>query len=204
MAARRSKNADTEKLDAANIEKVIKLLEQEKPITKKDACSILCIAYNTTRLAGIIEKHKEKRAKDKERRAALRGKPASKEEISFIIQEYLEGGTIEAITNKIYRSTNFVYDVLENHNVPQRARAHDYFKPELIPEGAVRDRFAVGEVVYSARYDSIAEVRAEQHQNNQFVYRIWLLSERWQQFAYQEAAELASLKHLQDLGVRFA
>ena len=203
MAARRSKNADTEKLDSANIEKVIKLLEQEKPITKKDACSILCIAYNTTRLSSIIEKHKEKRAKDKERRGALRGKPATKEETSFIIQEYLEGSTSEAITTKTYRSTNFVYDILQANDVPMRARAHDYFKPQLIPEGAVRNRFEVGEVVYSARYDSIAEVRAEQNQNNQFVYRIWLLAERWQQFAYQEACELASLKHLQDIGVRF-
>lgn len=203
MAARRSKNADTEKLDSANIEKVIKLLEQEKPITKKDACSILCIAYNTTRLAGIIEKHKEKRARDKERRSALRGKPATKDEISFIIQEYLEGATIESITTKTYRSTNFVYDILQANNVPMRARAHDYFKPQLIPDGAVRDRFDLGEIVYSARYDSIAEVRAEQNQNNQFVYRIWLLAERWQQFAYQEACELASLKHLQELGVKF-
>lgn len=202
MAARRSKNADTEKLDPANIEKVIKLLEQEKPITKKDACSILCIAYNTTRLASIIEKHKEKRARDKERRSALRGKPATKDEISFIIQEYLEGATIESITTKTYRSTNFVYDILQANSVPMRARAHDYFKPQLIPEGAVREQFEIGEVVYSARYDSIAEIRAEQNQNNQFVYRIWLLAERWQQFAYQEACELASLKHLKELGVK--
>lgn len=203
MATRRSKNADTEKLDADNVERVIKLLEAEKPITKKDACGMLCISYNTTRLASIIEKHKEKRARDKERRSALRGTPASADEAAFIIQEYLEGATIEALTSKTYRSTNFVYDVLEANHVPLRARSHDYFKPPLIPEGAVRTRFAVGEVVYSARYDSIAEVRAEQNQNNQFVYRIWLLAERWKQFAYQEACELASLKHLQDLGVKF-
>ena len=64
MATRRTKNGDDEKLDATNLEKVIALLEPEegKPISKKDACAILNISYNTARLASLIEKHKEKKA----------------------------------------------------------------------------------------------------------------------------------------------
>ena len=62
MATRKTKNSDDEKLDAQNLEKVIALLEptEGKPISKKDACAMLCIAYNTTRLGTLIEKYKEK------------------------------------------------------------------------------------------------------------------------------------------------
>ena len=47
-----------ENLTKANIAKVIDLLEAEKPITKKEACSILNITYNTTRLGNIITEYK--------------------------------------------------------------------------------------------------------------------------------------------------
>lgn len=202
MANRKTKNGDEEKLDSANIDRVIKLLEDEKPITKKEACNILNIAYNTTRLNSIIEKHKEKREKDRKRRQEKRGTPATNEEISFIISSYLEGDAIENISDSIYRPSTLVKQVLETYNVPIRARAHNYFKPELIPEGAVREEFDIGEVVYSARYDSTARIEDEFPHHMERVYRIWLLSDRWQQYAYQPASELASLKHLESLGVR--
>ena len=202
MATRRS--SEDEKLDATNLEKVIALLEPEegKAITKKTACDILNISYNTTRLATLIEKYKEKKAQITARRLALRGKPATKDETAFIIQEYLEGAPVDGICDKTYRSSTLVHKILEENNVPIRAKAHDYFKPELIPEGAMRERFIVGEIVYSARYDSTARIDAELHQHNQWVYRIWLISEKWSQFAYQEAAELASLEHLRNVGVK--
>lgn len=206
MATRRTKN-DDERLDDASIERVIELLEPKeegkKPGTKKDACAILGIAYNVTRLATIIEKYKEKKERDAARRAALRGKPASKDEIIYIIQEYLEGATVDAITGTTFRPVNFVKHVLESNDVPIRSTSHDYFKPGLIPDGATRDRFAVGEIVYSARYDSTARIDAEQFDpRHGWVYRIWLLSEKWLQSAYTESCELASLEHLRELGVR--
>lgn len=202
MATRRSKNAENEKLDPANLDKVVELLEQEKPITKKAACELLNIAYNTTRLASIIEKHKEKKAHTAAKRAEKRGKPATEAEISFAISEYINGATIDSISERLYRSPGLVKTILEQYHVPIRARAHDYFKPELIPEEAMRERFKVGEKVYSARYDSTARIEAEQqHKSGQWVYRIWLLADKWQQYAYQEAAELASLEHLQKMGI---
>lgn len=207
MATRRTKNADDEKLDATSLEKVIALLEpkdpSEKPITKKDACAILCIAYNTTRLGKLIEAYKEKKAANAARRAALRGKPATPGELSFIISGYLEGQPIDSLSEKTFRSASFIKHILEKYSVPIRAKSHDYFRPELIPEGAVRDRFKEGEVVYSARYDSIAKIDGEIRQKGQWVYRIWLISDKWQQYAYQEAAELASLEHLKEVGVSF-
>lgn len=202
MATRKTR-AEIERLDDASMEKVISALEQEKPITKKAACDMLAIAYNTTRLGTLIEKYKESKARDAARRANLRGKPASSEEITYTIQEYLEGSTIDALTKSTFRPANFIKHILEKHSVPIRATSHDYFKPELIPEGAMRDRFSIGEKVYSARYDSMANIEAEQpHKSEGWVYRIWLLSYKWLQYANQPANELASLEHLRALGVR--
>ena len=43
-----------EKLDETTLNKVVFLLEQPNPITKKEACEILNITYNTTRLNKIL------------------------------------------------------------------------------------------------------------------------------------------------------
>jgi len=193
----------TERLDGAHMERVIRELEQEKPITKKDACAILNIAYNTTRLGNLIDKYKEDKARDQARRAQLRGKPASKDEIAYIIQEYLEDATVDAISKSTYRSPQFIKQVLESNAVPIRSTSHDYFKPELIPDGAVRAKFEIGEIVYNARYDSIAKIVSEQNTEKYgWIYRVWLMSEKWLQYANSEAYELASLQHIRELGVR--
>ena len=63
----------------------------------------------------------------------------------------------------------------------------------LFLKECMRDKFAPGEVVYSARYDSLAKVK---HEYSPGVYLIWLMSERWLQFGYQPVYELASLEHL--------
>ena len=64
MATRKRSELEEELMTDANIAKVIRLLEPTeegvKPITKKDACQILGMAYNTTRLGTIIEQFKAK------------------------------------------------------------------------------------------------------------------------------------------------
>ena len=196
-------NKENELLTPANLDRVIAGFEATPKMTKKDACAILGIAYNTTRLDSLIEKYLEKNARDAARRAALRGKPATSEEITYVIQEYLEGSTIDAISKSTFRGPTFIKAILEKYDVPVRQTSHSYFSPELIPDGAVRDRFTIGEVVYSARYDSIARVDTEQEtREHGWIYRIWLLADKWKQSAYQEANELASLEHLRKLGVR--
>lgn len=204
MAARRSKNSENEKLTPANLDHVIALLEDPvKPITKKDACAILNIAYNTTRLTQLLDKHREKKTRDAERRAALRGKPATKDEIIYIISSYLQGTPVEAISSSTYRGNTFIKNILDEYGVPIRARSHDYFKPELIPEKSMRTKFELGDLVYSARYDSLAKINHEIKQKDEWVYRIYLLSDKYQMSAYQPASELASLSHLAELGVTF-
>jgi len=200
MATRKSKS-ETERLDDANMERVIALLEPKdgsKAITKKDACNALNISYNTTRLASLIEKYKDNKAKDAERRAEKRGTPASAQEINFVIESYLEGETIDSISKSLYRGPIFVGSILEKYAVPKRQHGHSYFKPELIPEEAMRDSFKVGEKVYCARYDSLAQIEGIFKPGQ---YRVYLLDDKWRQFAYQPAVEMASLDHLRKLGI---
>ena len=203
--ARKRSELEEELMTEANIVRVIKLLEptEGKAITKKDACQILGMAYNTTRLSSIIEEYKQKQVRTAQRKAELRGKPATQEEIVYIISEYLNSETIDGISKSTFRSPSFVKQILENNDVPIRQTSHDYFNPALIPDGATRERFKVGEIVYSARYDSIARIDMEQKDSRYgWIYRVWLLAEKWKQSAYQEAYELASLEHLRKIGVQ--
>jgi len=205
---RKKSQQEQERMTDTNLQRVIDLLEpkqqDQKPITKKDACAILGMNYNTTRLDSILEKFKERQVRDRERRAALRGKPATQDETAYIIKQYVEGSTIEAISRTTYRGSEFIRKILEDNHIPRRNSSHDYFHPQLIPDGAAKDRFEIGETVYSARYDSTAKVLSEhEHKDYGWVYKLWLTNEKWLQYAFQPACELASLKHLEPLGVKF-
>ena len=197
---RKSKANDDERLDDASMERCIKYLA-EKGATKKNACQILNISYNTTRLDKILEQYKTKKEQDAKRRAEKRGKPATEAEIQFAISEYLEGSTIDSISKSLYRGTTFVKSILDHYGVPTRNSSPDYFHPNLIPEESMRERFAIGEKVWAARYDTLAEIITEVHQKGQYVYRIYLYGD-WNQYAYQPAAELASLEKIKALGIK--
>ena len=95
---RGTKKKSYENLTDSNIKNVISLLEAEKPITKKEACDILNISYNTTRLNKIIEEWKETQEYRAKRKAEKRGKPASDSEISNVIESYLEGDSISNLS----------------------------------------------------------------------------------------------------------
>ncbi|HEY9705770.1 MAG TPA: hypothetical protein V6C58_25260 [Allocoleopsis sp.] len=192
-----AKTKDTEKLTPDNIERVIKHLENKG--TKKDACQILGINYNTTRLDSIITKYLERKADDAKRKAEKRGKPATSGEIAFVIQSYLEGKPVDSIANSIYRGPTFVTTILDNCGVPRRQRKYSYNTPELVPEEAIRESFSVGQVVYSMRYDCLAKIRNILKPG---VYGIILKGED-PQCAYQPVEELAGLDHLEKLGVKF-
>src|SRR5210317_2339466 len=96
-----------ENLTQANITKVIELLnptDGSKPITKKEACGILNIAYNTTRLGNIISEHLETMEFRARRKAQNKGKAATKKEIQDAIRGYLDGETVSDIAKQLYRS----------------------------------------------------------------------------------------------------
>lgn len=194
-----------ENLSDDNIKKVIALLEPQsgKPITKVSACQILCISYNVKRLDTIISKFKEQQEFRKRKMAENRGKKATTEDVAFIIKEYLLTGNVTEIARNLFRGTSFVNSILEEYNIPRKPKTKNYFRPEMIPDKLVRTEFEVDEVVYSARYDSLAKIKWEaKSSNGEKVYNIFLLDEKWAQHAYQPASELASMKPIEELGIR--
>lgn len=191
----------SEKLTDTNISKVIGLLNAEKPITKKVACEMLGIAYNTSRLSSIIEKFLEAEKFEQDQREKKRYKAATSDEISFIVQSYLSGDPVSDISKRIYRSGGFVSNILNRVGCPKREIGHSYFHPSMLPDECIKEAFQVGEQVFSSRYDSIATIEAEQDSKRGKVYRIWLKDEKWQQYAYQPWWELGGLEHLKQYGI---
>ena len=203
---RKRTELEEEKMTDSNLSRVIRLLEPEegkKPITKKDACQMLGMAYNTTRLATILDQFKERQRRTAEQRAKLRGKAVTKDEKIFIIQEYLTGSTIDAITKSTYRGVTIIKQVLDEYSVPLRIPGQNYFNPQLIPDGAARDKFEVGEVVWSARYGSLAKIYKEKlDPKHGHIYHMWLMDDKWRQYCWQPYYELASLQQIRELGVQ--
>lgn len=161
----RVKRKDYENLSAANIEKVISLLNPtngSKPITKKEACEILNISYNTARLSSIIEDHEEKVSYVQLRKSQNRGKAATDSEISEVIRDYLQGDSIATIAKSLYRSSGFVKAIIERIGIPSRGVSKEE-RADIgyLPEECVADEFRVGEIVWSARHHAPAEIQAE-------------------------------------------
>ena len=152
-----------ENLTKANIAKVIELLEQEKPITKKEACSILNITYNTTRLGKIIDEHKLDIERTSRMKAKLRGKPATDDDIRFVVQRYLTGENVSSIASSMYRSPAFVKSIIEKIGVPMKLPEGDYEgrRPAMLPAQCVADEFKVGEVVWAIRKNYPAKIVRE-------------------------------------------
>lgn len=212
------KKKEGENLTDSYIERVINLLEAEKPITKKEACEVLNIAYNTTRLTKIINEYKENQENDKKRRAANRGKPATDHEIQIIIEGYLEGDSIAEIGSILYRPSSFVKKVIEDIGVPEKSAS--YLEPSIIPEQCVSDNFEFGQIAWSARYSAMVIILdcypANSKNNNQEYdcYRIYVIETIEEPSPYfpnitgyggknaiSSSFDLGSLEHLKKFGI---
>ena len=153
---------DYEKLTDVNIKKVIELLEQTSPITKKEACEILNIRYNTTRLSKIIEQFIETQTHKELRRSQNRGKGATRVEVQEVIKDYLDGDNILIISKRLYRSPSFVRAIIERVGVPQKLpKSFDRKRDILLPEQCVAESFEKGERVWAARENAPAKVIRE-------------------------------------------
>jgi transposase len=155
-----------EKLDSATINKVIALLGSDEPITKKEACEILNIRYNTTRLQRIIDEHNEVWEYKEKRKSQNKGKGATRDEIKTVIEYYLDGDNISEIATRIYRSNAFVKAIIQRIGVPQKLSKEEHskcyrHKYQMLPEDCVREEFAVGEKVWSVKDNAIAEIKRE-------------------------------------------
>ena len=164
----RIKRKDYENLSDANVKKVIELLEQDKPITKKEACELLNISYNTTRLNKIIDQFRENQEYAKIRKAQNRGRPLDNSEIQDITTSYLSGESISDISKRLFRSTAIIKEAVDTIGIP--TRAHNKAERQhtgLLPEACISEDFEPGEIVWSARHHRAAIIREELSVNYQ-------------------------------------
>ena len=131
-----------------------------KAITKKEACDILNIAYNTTRLTKIIEDYHDRKEYTAARKKKLRGRPASSAEIAEACESYLQGGAVSEISKSLFRSPAFVRSLLETVGVPQRpASKEEKLGSHYYPDELMADDYASGEIAWSATYHAAVEVK---------------------------------------------
>jgi len=206
-------------LSDTNIRKVISLLRGDKPISKKEACSTLNIAYNTTRLQNIIDDFEETQAYREKRKSQNKGKAATQDEMADAIESYLSGSPISEIAAGLYRSSGFVKAIIERVGVPQKGEG----VYDILPEQCVAESFEEGEVIWSAKYHSPAIIKKEctnidyEEKYESKCYNIWIIekisddySERWSTSlgagftASQLAYDLGKLTHLQEYGVNLS
>ena len=148
-----------ENLSDANIRRVISALEEGS--TKKSACEMLNISYNTTRLNRIIEEFEEQENYVAIRKLQTKGKPASPDEIKQVIQDYVEGENISDIAKSIYRSQAFVKGIINRVGVPQRPTGEDKHKEAMLPDACLKNSFEKGEIVWNAKYHMACIVEQE-------------------------------------------
>ena len=209
----RVKKKEHEKLTQENIQHVMNLLSGERPITKKEACEILNISYNTTRLNRIIEDFQDKQNFRATRKAQLKGKPASKDEIKDAIMSYLRGESISEISQTMYRSAGFVKGILDRVGVPTRpAAVEDRLGYAFLPDECVSDEFSVGETVWSAFHHAPAVVEKEyekplyieKYNSKCYSIYVWENTEgfvRGGYYAASLACDLGKLTHLEEYGI---
>ena len=230
----RLKKKSHEKLTVQNIQHVISLLNptssQTKPITKREACSILNISYNTTRLDKIIQDYHEQKEYRSRRVSQNRGRPARPDEIQDIVKEYLSGENVSNIAKGLYRSPAFVKSLLEKIGVPQRPTKVEGRKQEYyLPEQCVADDFEKGEIVWSATHHAPAVIDkklTKEHQDSRaglqtvdYVSKygsdcysiyvrqkpntedMWEIPETGGFYAFSLGYDLGKLKHLEEYGV---
>jgi len=170
-----------ENLTQANITKVIELLnptDDSKPITKKEACEILNIAYNTTRLGNIITDHLETMEFRAKRKAQNRGKAATAAEINDTVKMYLDGDNVSDIAKSLYRSPAFVKAIIDRIGVPQKLSMTDYEgrRNAMLPEQCVAEEFEPGEKIWAIRqnYPAIVKRELEPDKAKEKGYRVYL------------------------------
>ena len=230
MATRGIRKKAGEKLDEANLSKVSALLNQDNPITKKEACEILNISYNTTRLNRILDEHNDTVSYRETRKSHNRGKKATTLEIKEAIESYLNGETVSDISKRLFRRTTFVKNILDKVGVPEKLPKTKRKGAAYLPDECVSEDFEKGQKVWSASYHAPAIIKeryTKEYQDKnagiQYVnyeerygcglYSIWVIegetewNDRFGQItggfnAHQLAYDLGSLKHLEEYGVK--
>jgi len=205
MAMKRGvKVKEHEKLDDASISRVIELLGGDQPITKKAACEILNISYNTTRLTNIINDFNEKADRRKKNFENNRGKPFTDSDIAYIVRGVLIGETVSDLSETLFRSPSQINKIINYIGIPKKDSSYDYVKVAPLPEECIITSAEPREIVWSARYQAAAEIiknKGKSSHGMSDVYSIYVFQptedrRRGGFYADQRIEELGSLQHL--------
>ena len=179
-------------LNKAKLTEVRNLLKPEtgKPITKKLACEMLGIAYNTARLDKLITEHEEDTLRQKKKKDANRGKPATDYEISCCIESYLDKEPMSLLVERLGRSRLFVQRILDVVGLPERSADNDYFNPVLLEEGFSQQYLDSGALVYSARHQEVGEVKGNAPCPIEGAYWVRLATEEYIAIMYYDLLPL--------------
>lgn len=203
----RVKAKDYEDLSDTNIRKVLAGLNGSPPISKKDACEILKISYNTSRLTNILQDYLARKENIKRNRDKKKGRPATRDEIQFIVEEYMNGEPIGNISDRIYRSTNFIKAIVEQIGIPQRETGFSPLKPQFLPDTCVSEDFVKDEIAWSAQYRSKCKI-VKREDDQKYIpkygapcYTVYVLGEGNGFFASTLSYDLGKLSHLEAYGI---
>ena len=192
---------DYENLDDANIKKVIGLLSQDKPITKKAACQQLNITYNVKRLGSILQQYEDRISTRKKMFSMNRGKPWTTLDTKQLVLGYLKDSSISTLSSALYRSNGAIKKKLKLCGVPFRNANESYFNPGLLPDDCAKEDYKEGDLVWSSRYCCVVEVGKlfQVHEHHGNVYPIWIYG-KYNQSGYQPWYELGELPILKEIG----
>ena len=216
MAIRQKKQ---ERLEEDNLNRVQEALASSTPITKKEACEMLNISYNTTRLSRIMEDHSETLRYRATRKSQLKGTKATDLEIKQTIEWYLDERPISDIAKAMYRSSTFVKNIINRVGVPEKRPKTEQQGSGYLPEECVSDTFEPGEKVWYTRKDLPARVIKEFRNDTNYedkygskCYQIYVIEltdfespyfgfiKEGGYYATALAYDLGSLKHLEKYG----
>ena len=168
--------------------------------TKKGACEILGIAYNTKRLDTLIEDHITRRDAEKRLRATKRKTAITPDESIAMITDYLRGESMQDLSNSYYRSVSVIKQHIEKCGADLRqSEAIDELRPPLLPEICDTDYFDVGEYAWSAKYGCIVRICKEVHSPQCKAYRIRVIKENDAFYSCQPVFDLGSLRHIKGI-----
>ena len=211
-----------EKLDDSNVERVLDYLQAEQPVTKKQACEMLNIAYNTTRLNNILTEFKEKRDYRRNRMDQNKGKIATSTDIKEVVMNYLMGMNFAEISRQMYRSPTFIKNIVDRVGVPTKVAMGEEF---IVPDECVKYEFDEGEWIWfndsrpDIRGGKAGRIRKEVNskrgeEGGYKVYKIdYWIPMQWQEgfwvawwpgikrvkgWTVKPAYEIASIQHLVD------
>ena len=141
---------------------VIAALQADKPITKKAACEMLGIAYNTTRLDTLIQDYYDNLERVKLRKQQTRKEAVTKELVQEWARDYLVNGMpISEIAEYAYRTPLLVKTWLERFGALLPKTSPNPLNPDYVPDACRSDAFEVGELVYVNGYCSFGIIKKE-------------------------------------------